>query len=95
MISKAALLLPALLLCACASKPQPLQPIPALAEAGELRHWALAPRGVYFVPNVEINSPHAAIYFFNFATGQTSRIAELGRLIAPGPGMLAVSPDET
>lgn len=71
------------------------QPIPALAEAGELRHWALAPRGVYFVPNVEVNSPHAAIYFFDFATGQTSRIAELGRFIAPGPGMLAVSPDET
>lgn len=71
------------------------QPIPALAEAGELRHWALASRGVYFVPNAEVNSPHAATYFFDFATRQSSRIAELGQFIAPGPGMLAISPDET
>jgi Tol biopolymer transport system component len=70
-------------------------PISALAEAGDFRHWALAPRGVYFVPNAEIESPQAAIYFFDFASGQTSRVAQVGRLLAPGPGMVAVSPDET
>ena len=43
MISKAALLLPALLLCACASKPQPLQPIPALAEARQCPAFPLPP----------------------------------------------------
>jgi serine/threonine protein kinase/Tol biopolymer transport system component len=71
------------------------EPIPALADAGVYRHWALGPRGVYFVPNSEINSPQASIYLFDFATGQTSRVAQLGRLVAQGPGMLAVSPDET
>jgi Tol biopolymer transport system component len=71
------------------------EPIPALAEAAEFRQWALAPRGVYFVPNAEIRSPQAAIRFFDFATGQTSRVAQVGPLLKIGAGTLAVSPDET
>ena len=43
MISKAALLLPALLLGACAAKPQAPQPIPALAEQRQCPAYPLAP----------------------------------------------------
>jgi serine/threonine protein kinase/WD40 repeat protein len=71
------------------------EPIPALAEAAAFRQWALAPRGVYFVPDGEIDNPQAAIRFFDFATGQTSPVAQVGPLLKVGPGTLAVSPDET
>ncbi len=71
------------------------EPIPQLSEAAERRQWALAPRGVYFVPNAATAGPEAAIHFFDFATGQTSRVAQVGRLAADGPGVLAVSPDES
>lgn len=70
------------------------EPIPALAEAAEFRQWALAPRGIYFVPDREVDSPQAAIRFFDFATGQTSLVAQVGPLLKAGPGALAVSPDE-
>jgi serine/threonine protein kinase/WD40 repeat protein len=71
------------------------EPIPALAEASFFRQWALAPRGVYFVPNGEIDSRQATVRFFDFATGQTSPVAQVGGLVRAGPSTLAVSPDET
>ncbi len=71
------------------------RPIPALAHAGELRRWTLAPRGIYFVPNAEDDSHKAVINYFDFATGHTSPVAEVGPLVAAGPGVLAVSPDES
>jgi Tol biopolymer transport system component len=71
------------------------RPIPALAEAGKFRHWVLAARGIYFVPNAEVESPNATIHFFDFASGRLSNVAQLGRLVTPGPGLLAVSPDES
>jgi serine/threonine protein kinase/Tol biopolymer transport system component len=71
------------------------EPIAALAETAEFRQWALGPRGVYFVPDGEIDSPQAAIRFFDFATGKASRVAQVGPLLKGGPGTLAVSPDET
>jgi serine/threonine protein kinase/Tol biopolymer transport system component len=70
------------------------EPIRELAEAAERRQWALAPRGVYFVPNAASAGPEAAIHFYDFATGQTSEVAQVGRLAPDGPGVLAVSPDE-
>jgi eukaryotic-like serine/threonine-protein kinase len=71
------------------------EPIPALAEASFFRQWALARRGVYFVPNGEIESRQATVRFFDFATGQTSPVAQVGGLVKGGPSTLAVSPDET
>jgi hypothetical protein len=50
MISKAALLLPALTLAACASKPTPPQPIPALAEARQCPTFALPPEALLKAP---------------------------------------------
>ena len=44
MTSKAALLLPAFLLAACASKPQAAQPIPALAEQRQCPAFPLPPQ---------------------------------------------------
>jgi eukaryotic-like serine/threonine-protein kinase len=69
--------------------------VPQLAEAAQRRQWALAPRGVYFVPNAATAGPEAAIHFFDFATGHTSLVAQVGRLVADGPGVLAVSLDES
>jgi serine/threonine protein kinase len=71
------------------------EPIPALAEASEFRQWALAPRGVYFVPNGEIDSRQATVRFFDFATGQTSPVTQVGGLVKVGPSTLAVSTDES
>jgi serine/threonine protein kinase/dipeptidyl aminopeptidase/acylaminoacyl peptidase len=70
------------------------QPIPELAEADDYRHWALAPRGIYFVPRRETESAQPGIYFFEFTTGRTTRVAQVQRLVDSGPGALAVSPDE-
>ena len=66
-----------------------------MAEASEFRRWALARRGVYFVPNGEIESRQATARFFDFATGQTSPVAQVGGLVKAGPSTLAVSPDES
>lgn len=69
--------------------------VPELSEAGYYRHWALAPRGIYFVPNGEAFNKNAAVRFFDFATKKTSRIGVVGKLVTAGPGALAVSRDET
>jgi len=69
--------------------------VPELSEAGYFRHWALAPRGVYFVPNGEAFNKNAAVRFFDFATKKTTRIGVVGKLVTAGPGALAVSRDET
>ena len=50
MISKPALLLPALLLTACAGKPPAPQPIPALAEARQCPAWPLPPQALLKPP---------------------------------------------
>ena len=70
-------------------------PVPELSEAGSFRHWALAPRGIYFVPNGEALRKDAAVRFFDFATRKTTRIGTVGKLVTAGPGALAVSRDET
>ncbi|MBV9033174.1 MAG: serine/threonine-protein kinase [Acidobacteriaceae bacterium] len=70
-------------------------PIPELSEAGVFRHWALAPRGIYFVPNGEAFRKDAAVRFFDFATRKTVRVGTVGKLVTAGPGALAVSRDET
>jgi Tol biopolymer transport system component len=69
--------------------------IPELSEAGYFRHWALAPSGIYFVPNGEAFSKDAAVRFFDFATRKTIRVGAVGRLVTAGPAALAVSRDET
>ncbi|MCU1291272.1 MAG: serine/threonine protein kinase [Bryobacterales bacterium] len=70
-------------------------PVPELSDAGRFRHWALAPGGIYFVPNGEALSDDAAVRFFSFATRKTSRVGVVGKLVTAGPGALAVSRDET
>jgi Tol biopolymer transport system component len=70
-------------------------PVPELSEAGYFRHWALAPRGIYFVPNGEAFDKNAAVRFFDFATKKTVRVGIVGKLVTVGPGALAISPDET
>jgi eukaryotic-like serine/threonine-protein kinase len=70
-------------------------PIPELTETGEFRHWALAPRGIYFLPTSQASSKDAAICFYDFTTRSTVPVATVGRLVTAGPGALAVSPDES
>ncbi len=70
-------------------------PVPELSEAGYFRHWALAPRGIYFVPNGEAFRKDAAVRFFDFTTRRTVRVGAVGKLVTAGPGALAVSRDET
>jgi len=50
MISKAALLPPVLLLSACASRPAPPQPIPALAEQRQCPPFPLPPEALLKPP---------------------------------------------
>ena len=50
MISKDALLLPALMLAACAATPRPPQPIPALAEARQCPAFPLPPEELLKAP---------------------------------------------
>jgi len=69
--------------------------VPELSEAGYFRHWALAPRGIYFVPSAEAFDKNAAVRFFDFAKKKTIRIGVVGKLVTAGPGALAVSRDET
>jgi len=70
-------------------------PVPELSEAGVFRHWALAPKGAYFVPNGDAFRKDAAVRFFDFATRKTIRVDTVGKLVTAGPGALAVSRDET
>lgn len=70
-------------------------PVPELSEAGVFRHWALAPRGVYFVPNGEAFRKDSAVRFFDFTMRKTVRVGTVGKLVTAGPGALAVSRDET
>ena len=69
--------------------------VPELSEAGYFRHWAVAPRGIYFVPNGEAFDKNAAVRFFDFAKKKTIRVGVVGKLVTAGPGALAVSRDET
>lgn len=53
--------------------------------------WALTDRGIYFVnPNA---TPHATIQYFNFATGQTTMVADIEKELQLVYPSLAVSPD--
>jgi serine/threonine protein kinase len=70
-------------------------PVPELKDAAQLRHWALAPNGIYYVPNSEAFRANAAVRFFRFATRKTTRVGVVGKLVTAGPGALAVSRDET
>jgi Tol biopolymer transport system component/DNA-binding winged helix-turn-helix (wHTH) protein len=56
--------------------------------------WALSPRGIYYVSDASpYPAPHSSIDFFDFASKQVSRVAELtGLPPADDPGF-AVSPD--
>jgi Tol biopolymer transport system component len=70
-------------------------PVPELRDAGQFRHWALAPNGIYYVPKSEAVRDNAAVRFFQFATRKTIRVGVVGKLVTAGPGALAVSRDET
>jgi Tol biopolymer transport system component len=70
-------------------------PVPELSGTGDYRQWALGRTGIFFVPNDEAFSKDAAIRFFDFATRRIVRVATVGRLVTAGPGVLAVSRDET
>jgi eukaryotic-like serine/threonine-protein kinase len=53
--------------------------------------WALLDKGIYFVnPDT---TPHAIINFFNFATGRTTKVAEVEKELELVYPSLAVSPD--
>jgi hypothetical protein len=71
--------------------------VPVLDSPGRGR-WgqaALAKNGIYYVgPNGEVKPPQYAIFFYEFATRRTTRVALLAR--PPGPYVrgLALSPDE-
>ncbi len=70
-------------------------PVPELAGTGDYRQWALGETGIFFVPNDDAFSKDAAVRFFDFATREVVRVATVGRLVTAGPGVLAVSRDET
>jgi eukaryotic-like serine/threonine-protein kinase len=70
-------------------------PVPELSRTGDYRQWALGRTGIFFVPNDEAFSKDAAVRFFDFATRRIVRVATVGRLVTAGPGVLAVSRDET
>jgi serine/threonine protein kinase/WD40 repeat protein len=69
--------------------------LPELKDAGQFRHWAFAPNGIYYVPNSEALRDNATVRFFCFATRKTTRVGTVGKLVTAGPGALAVSRDET
>jgi Tol biopolymer transport system component len=70
-------------------------PVPELADVGAYRQWAVAPTGIYFVPNSESKSDEPVIRLFDFASRRIARVAKVGKLVTAGPGALAVSKDET
>lgn len=59
-------------------------------------YWAVTNRGIYYVDSPDQNSvTGAAIDFYDFSTGGTTRVAALNKIPSPGESGLAVSPDDS
>ena len=67
------------------------KPIPELAEAGAWRSWSATPKGIYYTAfSAQIPLP---VKFYDFANGQTQKIADVSKLPLDYYANLAVSDD--